>query len=130
VLTHSSRQLWSWLIFNVGQKTMRFAITSVDMAEDFDGALPLTGKILRQLPGPDRSDYFLAALDAPFTWKKEKKVISHLVLCARWVGGVLSPSMSHTPVNIAYVTDESALSDEKLDFRKCYYAAIGVADGA
>jgi hypothetical protein len=108
---------------------MRFSVTSVDGAEDFDASLPFKGKILRQLPGSDRPDYFLAALDTPFTWKKEKKLISHIVICARWVGGVLSATMSHTPVNIAYVTDESVLSDAKLDFTKCYYAAIGVADG-
>ena len=108
---------------------MRFSVTSVDGAEDFDGALPFKGTILRQLPGSDRPDYFLAVLDTPFIWKKEKKLISHIVICARWVGGVLSATMSHTPVDIAYVTDESVLSDAKLDFQKCYYAAIGVADG-
>jgi len=108
---------------------MRFSVTSVDGAEDFDGALPLKGQILRQLPGPDRPDYFLAALDTPFTWKKEQKKISHIVIAARWVGGVLAPGMSDTPVNIAYVIDDSIHSDPKLDFRKCYYAAIGVADG-
>ena len=108
---------------------MHFAVTSVDGAEDFDGTLPLKGEVLRQIPGPDRPDYYLAALETPFTWKKEKKKISHIVICARWVGGVLSPSMSHTPVNIAYVTDDSVLEDAKLDFQNCYYAAIGVADG-
>lgn len=108
---------------------MRFSITSVDGAEDFDGALPMKGTVLRQLPGPDRPDYFLAALDSPFMWQREKKIISHIVLAARWVGGVLSTTMSHTPVNIAYVTDDSVLSGTKLDFAKCYYAAIGVAEG-
>jgi hypothetical protein len=108
---------------------MRFSILHVDGAEDFDGELPLKGEILRQLPGPDRPDYFLAALDTPFTWKKEKKIISHVIIAARWVGGALSATMSNTPVNIAYVIDDSVLSDERLDFRKCYYAAIGAADG-
>lgn len=108
---------------------MRFSVLHVDGPEDFDGALPLKGQILHQLPGPDRPDYFLAALDTPFIWRKEQKIISHIILCVRWVGGVLSPTMRHKPVNIAYVTDESVLSDTKLDFQKCYYAAIGVADG-
>ena len=108
---------------------MRFSVTSVDGVEDFDGALPFKGKVLRQLPGSDRPDYFLAVLDTPFTWKKEKKLISHIVICARWDGGVLSAKMSHTAVNIAYVTDKSVLSDPKLDFTKCYFVAIGVADG-
>jgi hypothetical protein len=108
---------------------MRFSVLHVDGADDFDGTLPLKGKILRQIPGPDRPDYFLAALDAPFRWQKGNKLISHIVICARWVGGVLSSTMSRTPVNIAYVTDESVLIDERLDFQKCYYAAIGVADG-
>ena len=109
---------------------MNFSITSVDGAEGFDGKLPLKGKILRQLPGPDRSDYFLAALETPFEWKIKKKMISHIIICARWVGGVLSPTMKMTPVNIAYVTDDAVLTDAQLDFKKCYYAAIGVADGS
>lgn len=56
-------------------------------------------------------------------------MVSHIIIAARWVGGVISATMSNTPVNIAYVIDESVLTDDRLDFQKCYYAAIGAADG-
>lgn len=111
---------------------MRLSITSVDHAPaELDAQTPFTATILRQLPGRDRPDYFLAALDRPLKWKTDagETAITHLVLCARWVGGALSPSMRDTPVNIAYVTDASLLEDAKLDFKKCFYAAIGTADG-
>jgi hypothetical protein len=108
---------------------MHFSVTSLDMVEDFDGVLPLNGKILRQIPGSDRPDYYLAELDSPFIWKAKNQNITHIIITARWVGGTISAGMRSTPVNIAYVTDSSQLSEEKLDFKKCYYAAIGVADG-
>lgn len=109
---------------------MRFSIKGLDdSSEDLDGLFPLKGIILRQIQGPDTPNYFLAKLDTPFAWKKESKPISHLVIGARWVGGVLSSDMRDTPINIAYVIDQSLLSDSKLDFKKCYYATIGWADG-
>jgi hypothetical protein len=111
---------------------MRFSITSVDYAPDeLHAQVPIRGRVLRQMPGPDRPDYFLAQLETPLMWRRdaEEVMVSHIVLAARWVGGVLTPEMRHTPVNIAYVIDTSVLSDSKLDFQKCHYSAIGVADG-
>lgn len=111
---------------------MRFTITSVDQApEELYTQTPLHGRFLRQIEGPDRPDYFIAELDRPIVWKKDGGDVSvtHLILTARWVGGVLSPTMVNTPVNLAYVVDESVLADSKLDFGKCFDAAIGVADG-
>lgn len=111
---------------------MRFTITAVDYApEDLYAQTPIRGEIIRRISGPDRPDYDVAVLDSPIRWKKgeEERTVSHLVLIARWVGGVLEPNMKMTPVNIAYVTDLSLLTDTELDFRKCDYVAIGVADG-
>jgi len=112
---------------------MRFIVTSVDYApDDLHSQTPFRGSILRKIPGPDRPDYHLAQLDSPLKWKKEGEEVpvSHIVLAARWVGGVLTESMRYTPVNIAYVTDLSVLKDERLDFAKCHYCAVGIADGA
>jgi hypothetical protein len=113
-------------------RDMRFVITSVDYAPDeLNDQTPIRGRILRQIAGPDRPDYHVAELDRQLKWKKEGAEVSvtHIVLTARWVGGVLAPTMKHTPVNIAYVVDQSVLSDALLDFGKCAYTAIGVADG-
>ncbi len=110
---------------------MNVKVTSVDYAPDeLHGRTPFTARVLRQIPGPDRPDYFLAELSQPLTWKRDSAEISvsHLVLCARWVGGIIAPGATHTPVNIAYVVDPSVLNDTKLDFAKCHYSAIGVAD--
>jgi hypothetical protein len=109
---------------------MRFSITKLDhRSEDLDGSYPVRGEILRQIPGPDTPNYFLAALDAPFIWKKGNKRITHLIIGARMVGGVLSPAMRGLPINIGYMTDDSLLSDSKFSFAKGHFAAIGFADG-
>jgi hypothetical protein len=111
---------------------MRFSITSVDYAPDeLYHEVPIRGRVLRQIPGRDRPDYFLAKLDRPLRWKREgdDRLVTHIILAARWAGGVLTPTMRHMPVGIAYVVDRSLLSDAKLDFEKSQYIAIGVADG-
>lgn len=110
---------------------MRFVITSVDHAPDeLYEQTPIRGRILRPIPGPDRPDYHVAVLDQPLRWKKKEEAsVSHIILAARWVGGVLTSTMRHTPVNIAYVVDPAVLTDGTLDFKKCSYVAIGVADG-
>lgn len=110
---------------------MRFSITSLDDSnEDFDGLLPVKGTVLRQMPGPDRPDYHLAALDSPFEWKKAKKRVSHVVLAGHLVGDVLSPTTRGVGFGIAYVLDDAVLSDSTLDFKKCHYAAIGFVDAS
>jgi hypothetical protein len=51
--------------------------------------------------------------------------VDALVVCSRFVGQQLHPGMKDLPVNVAYVIDESALTDPSLDFGKIEYAAIG-----
>ena len=110
---------------------MRFSITGLDdSSEDLDGLLPVKGSILRQIPGPDRPDYHLAAVDSPFEWKKEKKKISHIILAGYLEDTVVSPTMRGMGVGIAYVLDDAVLSDATLDFKKCFYAVIGFVDGS
>ena len=110
---------------------MNVKVTSVDYAPDeLHAQTPFTARILRQIPGPDRPDYLLAELAEPLAWERDGSSVSvsHLVLCARWIGGVIAPGATHLPVNIAYVVDPSVLNDANLDFAKCHYSAIGTAD--
>lgn len=110
---------------------MNIKVTSVDYApEDLYGQTPFTARILRQMPGPDSPDYWLAELPTPLKWRHDStdSLITHLVVTPRWVGGVLAPGAHHLPINIAYVTNASLLSDTRLDFAKSHYCAIGVAD--
>jgi len=110
---------------------MNIKVTSVDYAPaELHEQTPFTARVLRQIPGPDRPDYLLAELIQPLIWQHDstETPVSHLVLCARWVGGVIAPGATHIPVNVAYVVDPSVLNDAKLDFTKCHYISIGVAD--
>ena len=110
---------------------MRVRVTSVDSSpEDLDRQTPFEATLLRRIPGPDRPDYWLAQLVHPLHWLNNgsNSQVTHLVLAARWVGGVLGPTMRDMPVNIAYIVDPTAIDDAHLDFSKCVYVAIGVAD--
>ena len=107
---------------------MRLTITSIDGPEQLAANAPLVTDLLRQIPGPDRPDYWIAALQSPLTIVIDNydRTITHLILAARWEGTTIASGATHLPLGIAYVTDLSLLNDPKLDFGKCHYVAIGV----
>ena len=108
-----------------------FTITGVDFApEDLPDQTPLRARLIRQIPGTDSPDYWLAELDRPVTWRQgnSERRITHLVVGARLEGTAISEDMAGLLIGIAYVTDQSVLEDEALDFGKCHYVAIGTAD--
>ena len=110
---------------------MRIRITSVDYAPpELDAQLPIEAELLRVIPGPDRSDYWIAAVSKPIRWAREGKELSvaHIIVTARWQGTQIGPGMEQLPIGIAYVVDESVLRDSSLDFKKCAYVAIGIGE--
>lgn len=109
----------------------RIRVNDVDYAPDeLYEQTPFEATLLREVAGPDRSDYYLAQLAKPLRWVKDgnNAEVTHIVLAAHWVGGKIDATMRQTPVNIAYVVNSEALSDTKLDLHKCAYVAIGTAD--
>ena len=109
---------------------MQLTIDSVDYAPpDLYDQSPIVAELLREMPGTDRSDYWLAELATPVRWVTEnhERKVTHLVLAARWQGTRIVPGVARLPVAIAYVTDQSLLHDRRLQFRKCTYVAIGLA---
>lgn len=109
---------------------MQLTISSVDYApEDLYEQVPLVVELLRELPGDDRPDYWLGELQEPVQWLRDNlpNVIKYVVLAARWEGTQIDRGVESLPVGIAYVVDESILSDEHLSFSKCEYVAIGLA---
>lgn len=106
-------------------------LTSVDQAPDeLYEQLPVEADLLRKLHGPDRPDYWLAKPRKPLRWLQNgsESQVTHLVLAARWVGGEIKVGVVDAPINIAYVVDATLLQDQRLDFGKCAYVAIGTAD--
>ena len=109
----------------------RFQILNADYEpEDLAAQLPRVGILLRQIPGRDRPDYWLAALDTPLSWNDSgtTREIKHVVLAARYVGQSISLPVRRLTTGISYVVDESVLDDKELDFHKCRYVAIGEID--
>lgn len=109
---------------------MELTIINVDYAPDeLYKQTPIVVKLLREIPGDDRPDYWLGEAKRPIKWIQEnhEKKITHLVLVARWEGTRIEPNAKDLPVGIAYVTDQSLLNDARLDFSKCSYVAIGIS---
>ena len=108
--------------------------------------LPLRGELAGVIPGRDRPDYCLVVLDQPIEFEPPEDFdrdrirqtaidqmvldlddvlpIGTLVVAARQTGMQISPTMVDLVVNIAYVLDESVLTDELLEFDKVHFAAI------
>jgi len=107
---------------------MRFTITGIDGPKQLADLAPLETDLLRQISGPDRPDYWIAALQSPITIVIDNfdHTVTHLILAARWEGTNITNGVLHLPVGIAYVTDLSLLEDSTLDFAKCNYVAIGL----
>lgn len=121
----------SWIGASGVSVIMRVKISSVDYAPDeLYAQTPFEAVLIREIPGTDRPDYWLAVLATPLRWLRNgvETSVTHLVLAARWQGTRIGRGMSRMPVGIAYVVDESLLNDARLDFGKCEYVAIGVAD--
>ena len=109
---------------------MQITITEVDYAPgELHDQVPFTVALERQLPGDDRPDYWLGAVDPPLLWihRNHEVNVTHVVLAARWDGTEIAPGIEHLPVGVAYVTDSTLLTDEHLSLAKCAYVAIGLA---
>ena len=108
----------------------KLSITSVDLGpEELKGQTPLLIELLREMPGPDRPDYWLGRAVNPIRWIEGgvERQITHVVVASRLPNTRIESRVENLPVGIAFVIDMSQLEDEALDFAKCKYIAIGVA---
>jgi hypothetical protein len=107
---------------------MHLTITGIDGPRELAEKTPLAIKLIREMPGPDRPDYWLGLLDSPINIGTEnhERTVTHLIVSARWAATRIRSGARHLPLGIAYVTDASLLNDSSLDFAKCRYVAIGV----
>jgi hypothetical protein len=109
---------------------MQLTITSVDYSPpELDEQLPIIIELIREIPGDDRPDYWLASLARQIRWISDNvdRSVTHLVLAARWQGTRIEPGVENLPIGLAYVSDDTLLDDSRLDFNKCKYVAIGIA---
>lgn len=108
---------------------MRLSILSVnDAPEEMLEQCPIEIDLIRELPGPDRRDYWLGKACRPIRWivDDSEREVTHVVLAARWRGTGIEEGVEDLPVGIAFVTDDAALDEAELDLGKCRYVAIGV----
>lgn len=102
---------------------MNFMIIDADYApDDLPKQLPVSIELIREIPGSDRPDYWLAKTETPVKW--DDKTVNYLIVAPRLVGDSLNAKNENVAVGLAYVTDESLLDDTVLNFDKCKYVAI------
>ena len=109
---------------------MQLTITQVDHApSELHEQIPLVVKLVREIPGEDRPDYWLGEAKSPIRWidDNHETEVTHVIVAARWEGTRIEAGVKNLPVGIAYVTDQSLIGDSSLDFSKCAYVAIGIA---
>ena len=108
---------------------VKFEIKHLDVGPvELGYQLPISGKIIRKIPGNDRPDYYLAKLNKTIIWNCDNGTtteVSHIAVCSRYKGQKLAANMNGLAVAIAYVTDQSVLEDYLLSFKKIKYAAKG-----
>lgn len=113
-------------------KPFDIEITTISKGPDeLSYQLPIQAKVVKQIPGKDRPDYYLAELEKSVFWIDEEKdintEINHLIICTKKKSQAVSNEMKNVLLAIAYVLDESVTTAPKLDFRKCAYIADGNA---
>lgn len=106
---------------------MLLTIVSIDDPPELAMQSPVVVRLVRQIPGPDRPDYWLAEVLQPLqvVLNDQTTDISHVVLTARRQGAAITSGVQQLPVNIAYVVDPALLAEATLDLAKCRYVAIG-----
>jgi hypothetical protein len=109
---------------------MRLRVTSTDYSpEELDRAVPFELRLLRQLPGQDRHDYWLSELNSPIAIAihGQQRDVTHFIVTARWQRTRIAPKVENLPINLAAVVDMSQLTDSSVSFSKNEFIAIGVA---
>ena len=105
---------------------MQVSIDEIEGPQELTERSPVVADLLREMPGKDRPDYWLARLATPLPAPPGPDV-THIILATRWAGTAIEPGMADVLVGIAYVTDASLLNDRELTFSKSRYVAIGTA---
>jgi hypothetical protein len=105
-------------------------IRSVDFAPpDLYAQVPFAARLVRQLPGKDRPDYWLALLERPLMYAAgaRQHTINWIVVAPRWKGQVMGPSAGPVALALGYVLNETQVTEPALDISKCTYVAVASA---
>ena len=126
-----------------------FVISRLDVGPDeLSAVLPLRARVIRVMPGSDRSDYVLCFVERPIPFRPpagfdltrvhpesitrdalgDLVAVQGIVICTRLVGETFRSGMKDLAVNIANVIDNTLTRDPAVDFGKLEFAAIGFID--
>lgn len=115
--------------------TYRIKLNSIEgepgLADYTKEGKEVQGEITKQLQGSDGSEYYALKLDQPFEYSESESTAvakaNYLIVGGRFQGQPLQKGANHTVVNVAIVVDDTAISDEQLDFSKAIFAGMGEA---
>ena len=110
------------------KRPMKFKLKTVDSGEAFlQNQLPANVVIIRQIPGHDTDNYWLAKLDEAIV--RNDKKICYLIVCTVFEDEVLTcVGRKNIGLNVARIIDESILYDDFMDFEKAYHIGRCIAD--
>lgn len=115
--------------------TYRIKLNSIEgepgLADYAKEGKEVQGEIIQQLNGSDGSEYYVVKLDQPFEYSESASTAvakaNYLIVGGRFREQPLQKGANHTVVNVAIVVDDTAISDEQLDFSKAIFAGMGEA---
>ena len=113
-------------MFKFFKKLILELVSAEYSPEDLVAQLPVRIQVLKQLPGKDTPNYYLAACQKPIIWQGQ--AIHYVVVGARFQGVSIKPGVGEIALNVAYVIDESIVRDKAMDLLKCRYVAVCVAN--
>jgi len=97
--------------------------------EELKLQLPIQAKVIQQIQGKDRPDYFIVELDESIIWiDKDKDInteVNFIVIATKKKSQSVENSMKDVIIAIAYIKENSVLDDDELDFNKISYVADG-----
>lgn len=106
---------------------MKLLISSVDTGPDeLTSALPINARLVRQLPGPDRPDYWLVQIVSPLSLQVRGKQIEckHAVIAARFFGYSLDLPTVSIAIGFAIVVDDAQIIEPEVKFQYIEYLAV------
>lgn len=87
--------------------------------------LPFVCTHVRRIPGSDRPDYDLFAVETPIVWNGRR--VDRVVIAPRLVGARLGWNMRELLVGLAFAKDGRLADATELDFAQAEYVAVAYA---
>ena len=90
-------------------------------------AAPFAVTLLRRLASTDGAQYWLARPEVQIDYPKAGATVKvgHVIVSPGWMGMSFEKPFHNARVNLAYVIDDTQVTQDAVEFSKCDYVAYG-----